>query len=508
MLGTSLEALIGRMRSQYGFPEASTKGFLRGKEVINAAIAWMFTDIPDRLLAQEWQMRLEPPIEVTGHIDPDDPRVLLAIGNQSTIPQDGTTSGRWIEIYDEDAGQWVLRRVQKVSWIVGTLNAYIVMDEGWKELDVDVTARILTLEYTYPPDMAKIHSIWYSPSTGTFRKLRGLTPEQSVAMRLGAGWRSVGVPMCYGRGSTVQLPTPRTTVTGTVTIPNPDDYTGRWGWDTGAVERNSTYNGQRYGAAGTFRYYACLGWGRRPWLHPTKGWNYLAPRYIGAPTTVSADFTTTWGAGMIRLNLPDMAYALGFGPTSTLKSFDRSGFEWWIFRARVASQDPDDAGNHAYAPRVEADEVPYLLAVQDVEDTTFEDRGDFDPPDRFFALGDFHGHPSFTLDKLPSDAKDILIRGVRRAPILEYKTDVPPLPSELIDLIMPLAASIGIGRRSNEPKTESPYFMEYKDKVRALIDREATMGTEDPSAGNGISTTPTTSMFPFAGSFLGGIRSL
>ena len=505
MHGTSLEALVQRMRDHYGFPEDSTKGFKRGKALINSALAWMFTDVPDRLLFQEWRLRLEKPVDIAGHVDAADPRVIRVTDAIDVLPQDSTQSGRWIEIQDTDTGEWVQRRVQKVTWIIGTFDAYLVMDEGWKELDVDVTARVFTLEYPYPPDLAKLHAVYYSASTGLFRPLNGLNPEQSVRMRLGAGWRSIGVPMSYGRGSTSQLPTPRVAIDGEVAVPDPDDYTVRWGYDDAGVEHRDTYVGTRYGTAGTFRYYACIGWGRRPWLHPTKGWNYLAPRYIGAPTEVSADLTTTWGGGLIRLKLPDMAYALGFGPVSDLRSFARSGFEWWIFRARVACEDPDAAGNHAWAPRVEADEVPYLLAVQDIEDNTFLDRGDYDPPDRAFPMGDYHGQPSIVLDKLPSDTKDLLLRGVRRAPILEYKTDVPPIPAELIDLILPLAMSFADGRRSNDPDKESKHFAIYKDRLRALLDREGSIGTEDATAGNRISTS-TVASFPFAGSFLGGVR--
>lgn len=512
MLDISRKGLIKRCRDMYATPEDSAKGRLRGAGALNAALAWIYTNVPERLLAQEWRFRLEKPLEGTGDIDADDAKVLevtfATTAERDLYPQDGTLSARWIEIQDPDTGTWVQRRIRMLYWVAGipTATIRIVMNEAWSVAGVtDLSYRIYTLEYPYSNEWARITQMFYNPDDGLARELLAFTPQDAIAARIGSGWRSVGLPTRYGRGSTFQMPTPHRAPDVAVAIPAGGDNTQRWGYDSGGAEHGQALvSGQYYEAAGTFRYYACLGWGRRKWLHPTYGASFLAPFYISAPAPVTSDVTTTWAGGKITLTLPDMSYVLGFGPRNDLHSFQHSGFEWWIYRARVATEDPTSGTNHAWAKRPEDDEIPYLLTVIPVDSglqtTTLEDRGDHGPPDRNMPLGDHFGHPSFFFDRLPADVKDILVRGIRRPPVLEHDSDVPPVPMEISDLILPLMASILVSRRSNEPDQESTYYKQYLDKVKTMVDREGIMGPEILLMGNALSTGVQRS--PYAGTFM------
>lgn len=499
MYGMNRKAIVQRVHDLYGVVENSVAGRARGAAAVQAAVAYMYSNLPDRLLMRDFVLATEPPISkgqtgspsggsyATFHVDPDDTKVLIYDGNAADFPLDGTRDGRWIEVYDTVSAQWVQRRVRRFAAAIeglGTTTAFVVLDEPWiRSTDTDLNWRLFTMEYPYPVEMARLVNAWWSPYDGRGRPLDPLLPQEIQRIALQGGWRVQGPPSRAGTGATFQLPPPHATpqVEVVKTIGSK-----LWGYANGTVEHGSTFAGERYNAAGTFIYYACLGWGRRLHYHPAAGRGVVMPWYLSPPSLPSEPVTTTWGEGLIRVTMPDVSYIYGFNTDSTKRSFNNSGLDWWIFRARTATEDPTSASNHAHAKVVENDSVPYMLTPISVEAMPLEDAGQYNP-DRLLVLPDMASQPSIMLDTLPNEVATVLLKGIPRVRPLEHDTDVPPVPADLIDgLLLPLVAAFLVSKRANDPMTESVYFKQYIEGVSRLTENEAVMAPGPVTMGNAL----------------------
>ena len=498
MFDLSRKALRDRFRTLYGAVEKSAKGDDRLNTFINNALAQLWSDIPDRYKMTEFCFRFEPS-QSWGYLDcdPQDPRTMLInMGVTSSadfiaMASAGTLAGRWIEIQEastDGSGKWIQRRIRSAEATLGPIEYRIVLDEPWvNTTDSGLSYRIYTREYPLPATISKLKSVTYDDGvSNAYSPIRVIGPTEVDRIATLVSRRVTGVPMECGPGSAFALPTPRFTATAELTsgaLPH------KWGYDDGGTEHGSGLPTAKYGAAGTFSYIACLGWGRRPWLHPTKGWGFYAPFYLSPPCLPSSSVTTSWGGGAAKLTLVDADYIFGFGQDTSLRSYQGSGLEWWIFRARTATQDPADAANHAAHKYIEADGVYYLWNVTPVSNYVVYDTGALDPVDRDFPVQDTHMQGSLVFDVLPSDVRDVRVRGYRRMVPLEHDADVPPVPQEFIDAFMPLLASYMVGRREGEPDRESAYWKMYCREISKYGAEEGLTGAEDTTMGYALPQT-------------------
>lgn len=429
--------ILSQLTTRTAQPERGQTGTRRLVTHANAALRHIWGRLPRNLTREEVRFELEMPYSTgTLQVHESDAHVLVLIDQPAgTLPLDGRLSARWLEVQRE--GQWIQRRIREVFGGVvykGTARDQIVIDEPWENLtDTGMAYRIWTAEYPYDGDVRDVSDLVIAPESGGTIPLELLASSLDIERFVG-GWRATGRPSAAAKGSAFQLPAPHYTP-GVALTPNPTDPQ-KWGYDDAGVERGSAYGaGQTYGPAGTFSYRVCHGWGRRKWLHPTKGSGLLRPFYISSPSPASAQQATTWGASGINVGTPDVDYVYGFGNDPTLPSFGHSGIEKWFFRARHATQ-PEGAGNNAAETTAEADEVYYLCCVTDASTKLWRDKGQFDPVDRWHPLRDHHGHQHIKFDKISTDRGHVRMIVSRRPLTMDFDADAPNIPVEALEVLL------------------------------------------------------------------------
>lgn len=490
-LGSSLADIREEFKIRFGYPERGDTGKFRLNKAVNDAIRYLVGDMPESLMREDYRFSLELPRDgLTFSIDTVDPRVAILTSHPAgTLTMDGSLSARWVEFYERE--RWVQRRIREVIQIPGTpLDDAIVIDEPWDTLgETGLSGRIYTAGYPYPADVQKIRQVVIDPEDNESPTPHLLLPRQMTNARLAMGWRETGRIEGVGRGPFYQMPGPHYAPVAYLDKPAGDNTTQQWGWDPVniGIEHSSTFVGARYEAAGTFSYIVCHGWGRLPWLHPTKGKGFLAPFYVSAPSAASNVATTTWGAGRVILTTPNVSYIHGFGGDTSYVSTDRSGIEKWIFRARTATETVG-VSNHAEHTNLENDGVYYLVGVTPGWQTTFYDQGNWGPPDKFFPLKRHNGHHHVVFDRQPSETHDVLLDVIRRPPTLEHDADVPGLPAECYDAMLYLMAAMLTGDKDGHLDRKSFYFKEYERERDRLIDLKGIpeMGVSDFQDGLGI----------------------
>jgi hypothetical protein len=504
----NLSDLCEGIRAKTGYPERGQTGTDRLKAALNYALRHIWGDMPEVMLAERLRFALEPVYssEVYGEATKDalDNHVFTIAGNAFTGIDVGLLRGRWIELQNAD-GEWIQRRVQDVYY----LNfqefdfTYIIIDEPWiSNAVVTLPWRIWTAEYPYPADVQKVRRCIIDPDGSSRDITPALYPAEMDAQRLGTGWRAEGDPDFYGSGKFFQLPAPHykpTVCLANVVPVEPPPFDYVWGYEgympLGLQHNSGIAGGHLYGAAGTFSYVICHGWGRRKWLHPTKGWAYLAPFYLSAPSMPSDSISTVWAGAGIGISSPNLASWYGFGENELYASYEHCGLEKWIFRARHATETmPVGAFHPALSMQAGAvaDSVYYLWRVIEGNATdglgnyTTWDVGDSDPPDRQYPLKDFHGHLALVFDRTPTDEKQMALSVVRRPPSLMHDTDVPNIPPECIEALIALASAYLTGERDGDMDRKSYYYAEYLNQIRRFKKIYAQPGFAKPGFGDGI----------------------
>lgn len=484
----SLKDLIDITRHRTSYPERGEAGDERFRVILNEALRELWGEIPEAYKLTTWRFKTGEVYDFVAESDATDPHVFLA--PTGTLPTDGTCSGRWLEV--KRGNLWVQRRVLEVyEEDVLLKKIIIVLEEPWDTLgETDLTCRLWTAEYPYPADAEAVTRLVWRPELGGGTPIKqAVFPDQLDQVRHGAGWRSTTEePEYYSSGHFLQLRTPRYTPTaGYLGSGEQIPATSRWGYDIAGIERTAATN-PFFGAAGTFSYIEVPVWGRWPWLHPTHLRNgSLPPFYVGAPSLPTSQVTTTWGGWAIRVESPDLHYLMGFGQDQTLLSYQHAGYEKWVFRARHATQSPTGAGNNAAKKLLEADGVYYLWRIFPGYTTSYEDRGDFDPPDRDFPLRPFHGHQAIRFSEIPDGGQDVLMTYRQRPPVLEHSADVPRIHPECLDAALLLAYSILLGERDGDPERKADYYRAYREKLAKLKASVALPAFVVPEFGNGIS---------------------
>lgn len=512
----NLSDLREAVRVKTGYPERGATGTTRLTKVLNYALRHMWGEMPEGLLKSQHRFMLEPPITGQADIHFDDRFTWLVPASIAApvLAVDNTLSARNFEVqldgvwYQFRIRQVVRMQVRRVSGGPLVLMDVIVVDKPWfNGTSTNLPFRIYTDGYPYPADIQKVRTLVYNPEVEPRELPVSLHPEEMARMRLGYGWRNQGRIEFAASGDFFQLPAPHyTPVLGTA-----DNQP--WGYDDALVERGFAYVGKRYGAAGTFSYIVCHGWGRLPAqyagvLDPSSSPDVvgdqpgrLLPFYLSSPSVASEQKTVTWGSDGIKITLPDIGYQHAQTNNATFPSYKKSGVEKWIFRARHATQSPADITNNADVKNLESDGVYYLWQVVDGSTTTVVDKGQGDPVEKEYPLKDFHGHFHIRFDKAGDSKVPILMYTVRRPPTLQYETDAAAIPPECFEALTELAASYLVGDRDGAMDRKSAYYQSYLNELNRLRRLYSFPGYAQGPFGDGLNSRP-------RGMYIGGpIRS-
>lgn len=477
----NLSDLREAVRIKTGYPERGATGTTRLNKALNYALRHMWGEMPENLLKSQHRFMLETPISGITKIHFDDRFAwLVPLVGGPALALDGTLNARNFEVQKD--GVWYQFRIRDiVLYSEGgegpmPLVQYfaIIVDKPWSNgTDSNLPFRIYTDGYPYPADVQKIRTIVYNPEVEPRELPVSLHPEEMARMRLGYGWRNQGRIEFAASGDFFQLPAPHY-------APVAESVTNEhlWGFDDTLVEHDAAYPGRRYGAAGTFSYIVCHGWGRLPSqyhgvadpLSPDVVGDQpgrLLPFYISSSSKASAQVTTEWGVNAVRITLPDVGYQHAQTNNATFPSYQRSGVEKWIFRARHATQ-PPVAANHADVKELESDGVYYLWKVVSGDTTVVYDQGQADPVERQFPLKEFHGHFHIRFDKAGDSKVPILMYTVQRPPTLEYETDAAAVPPECFEALTELAASYLTGDRDGALDRKNAYYQSYLNELNRL----------------------------------------
>lgn len=469
-LSPNIETLYASFRDVTGYPDRGAVGKQRFVRCLGLALTQIYQDGPRSQLTEEWRFRSEPPIEAgTVSVHEDDNKVIvLTSGAIGDWPTDRTRDGRWIEI-EISSGRWIQRRIQEIfraNYLQLGEHAMLTLDKPWPNTtDADMNYRIYTLDYPYPYGVRGIEWLIRRPESPEQGEFPYMPREVVRAHKLGRNWRTIDKPSFATRGDAFVLQPPR--LQPEVSVQDAQANTEKWGFDpSSGIERGNGVSGEIFGPAGTFSYRVCVGWGRRdPATCPTWEAGEAMPFWLSSPSQASGQISTTWGAGRIQIDLPDMDYSHGYQINNSLPSWSRSGLEFWIFRKRHATQDPAAAGNNCDVPRVELSSHYELWKVVDAGTTQVFDQGDQDPVDRRFPLSAWG--PQFTLrfDALESEAVDWLVGLIREPVAPENDSDIVNLPPGGMVPVLWLTAAYMASRRLGDLATESSYYSQY---VRSL----------------------------------------
>ena len=478
---------------QTGYPEQGPSGQARLNRALDAAMLRVTKDLPDRLARFSLFTRTQATVTLSGwRAHATDPYTLnLFTTDTSLLPIDGTWDARPVDILRSDGTHQIVmaREVAFVVDLVDPANTryILVLDRPWpRPAETDIQCSFFCNQVALPGDCHKVHRVQLTP-WGTGRALNAIRNRQEITTLLfRQGITTPRRPEWCAQGDFFQLRSPHETPAVAV-VADPDN-TQKWGRDYLGTEHGSAYAGDHYEAAGTFSYCYCLVWGRAPQpyrLHAgttggtsgltTRGSNQ-APWYISAPSTPSAQVTTTWGGGMVKITTSNQHFIEGYGVNTGADSYNRSGLEKWIFRARHATQSPTAAGNNAQYKRLEDDGVYYLWRIVDAGEEVTADRGDSGPVDRQFPLTNFHGHQHLMLDTRPNLAEDLLIELDRRPVGFTYDTDVSPVDPDCNDLLVAAIQEQLQGDRDGSLERKNFYRQVYAEKLAALRRRNTMMG--------------------------------
>ena len=548
MFGT-LADIRNELRVRLGLPERGDSGDARLDTMINMALRQIWSEMPKALLSKEHRFMMQPALTPmtrasTGYTkvnearyDPNDPRVLKvnvysqsgyvgssapAYVTDTLLATDGTHSGRTIELNIN--GTYHYRKIQSIYsdgpspvtrnesdggvTTYAVYDQYIVLNEPLPTSVEDFQPfayRLLCEEYPYPDDVQQVLDVIIDPENNPHPLLESTFQNQQYNYRATLGYRNEGRPETYTRGSFFQLPAPsyKPEVENTKTVSQ------RWGFD-GKIELNSDNTGVDFnaGTAGSFKYIVVHVWGRQPdynvqFVHNKNVQNTatekqaieLKPFYRSGASVPSEEISTKWGAKAITIKTPNIDYVYGYGSVPASKSYEKFGYEKYIFRSRltvdneIATLAPAGSlGPHSSVQNVEADSKFYLLAIIPGYQTEFVDNGSYDPVSKSFPLEAFNGHFHIKFDRQPTEAKPVLMRTYSRPPLLRFSSDTPRLPPDCYDALYALTASYLVGDRDGEPARKSLYFQEYQAHLKRLRKTYNVAGHQVGSFGNGLST--------------------
>ena len=220
------------------------------------------------------------------------------------------------------------------------------------------------------------------------------------------------------------------------------------------------------------------------------------PWYISAPSKPSDLVSTNWpvwgelgvlsppeNGEAITIETPNVDYLYGFSHDHRAPSYNCSGLEKWIFRARFST---DKSGRSIHGDNHEDDGIYYLWRCVDGHETEIVDRGEYDPVDRRYQLKDFMGHYHIRFNKRPTQEDTFLLSVLRRPPTLNYDTDTPRIPPECYPCIIELACSYLVGDRDGDLKRKSTYYDAHLIELQKLKRMYSFSGHEKPSFSDGL----------------------
>jgi hypothetical protein len=490
----NLGGLREDLRIRTGLPEEGDSGKTRANRVLNYALREFFGDLPHMFEREEFRFQLgQKYSDSTLDVCPTDARVFrLTSVDITLLPTSGILTGRWIDITDT-AGKVHRKRICKVATLnTGTLwgdgsivHLIITVDTPWiNATDTQLAYVAFTLEYPLPPDWREVSEVYRLDGSSAPRALTHVYPEELERLLLTDDWLAEGTVERWSRGDFAQIRAPHDTPTiaqAVFAAPAASDPNKvlAWGWDSAGTPllHGAAGTAPPYEAAGTFDYCYCLGWGYLDLTptfrdldsrEPTPTAYTPRPFYISAPSLPSGEVTVEWQGPCPQVTSVDQDLTAHYTGPITGPSYHMSGLQKWWFRRRTAVQAspvaPLPVNSH-----VEADKEWYLFRIDTGYDTLFSDKGDWGQPVIDYPLKEFAGHQTIRFDKIPNDGNvTIIVRGRRLPDRLKLDSDMARCPTDCMDAIVYLAASILVGERGADMKKAGEYRALYELAVKKL----------------------------------------
>ena len=466
------------VKDRTGYPGNGPTETARLNREIQAGFLQVTKDLPSALERVEMRLKTQAEVTSTGWYNPAADAYLLKLDNTNAdlFANDGTWDARWVDVLKAD-GTHVICRIRKLQYIIPLAAAafwILVIDKPWPTLgETGLVIRLFCDRIALPADAQRVYSVIFSPDLTPRTPMCIAKHNELKQIRHNQAFNRSYRPNFVAPGDTYHLRAPHDTPTIS-TIQEPTNAQ-KWGYDSGGIERGSAYNGQRYGAAGTFQYWYCLVWGRQVIPERAHGGSQdgvraggqaiRMPYHISPPCLASASATATWGGSYLQITSANQSYVEGYNNDPNLESYNRSGLEKWWFRARTATENPATGSNHADQKYIEADSIPYLWRITPASETTTIDRGDSDPVDRSFPLTHFAGTRFLEIECSPSVAEDVLIELDRRPEMIQFDSDVLPLDPRCHDLIIAWMKMAMLGDRDSSLERISFFDRQYNEKL-------------------------------------------
>ena len=446
----------------------------------------------------------------------------LPVGTAGAVvwPVDRSWDGRQIEIQDAN-GVYHRNRIRTIQTVQDT-TVRISVEKPWDFTTFGVgpfNFRVYTTEYALPDDTIAINSLRFYDEAQNY-PLAAMTQDQaeSVAYELPRAQTSSGIPRYFYRRKHRKIEGPARPPVAASAL-------------TAALGPPNTYwLGPE--PPGSFQYKLTYTWGKRdvefrnvglsffagneaPWLHTTD-FNFALnatgvaeagtnrgreARYESAPSPASATVANGIVAQAndrtaIKVNIPDIEYALGFsmkgriwdGAASSAWERTSHGMSGWhvrIWRRRLTVDwdkytTQDDAATPGgqtvdtleVGQTLEFKDDFYLLAemkIDDGNDGVFYDRGEL-VPDYNRRLRDVHGYETIQFYPLPDNRYEADLRIVRRPQKLVDESDTIEVHAEALEAFICRVTAIAYEAEGNSAKKKDS-LKDYEHHLKTVKKR-------------------------------------
>lgn len=286
----------------------------------------------------------------------------------------------------------------------------ISLERPWRNVtDTGITYRIINDEYTFPDDLIELKNANLFEDSNTYPRplqVSGQARAEWVAYPHNTDFQTSGPPRILFRREyqTLKAPTHAPVLEAL---------------ETAWVGPEPT---------GSFDYLITYVWGTQEiWSHApgpetqtslTPQVERYEPYWESSPSEISNEVDSSTDTVILRLNLPNIDFTLGFGDAASAR-YGKSGVRKRIYRRRKSTSDLS----------IEAPNTFFLLDEVDGLTTTYDDDGSI-TPDYRRPLREVHGYQTFRLYPRPSRRYQLVLRMIRRPLPLTDDADSPVLTSD------------------------------------------------------------------------------
>jgi hypothetical protein len=454
-----LQARVCRMLS-YAPDKRDKVAIAAINDAINIALQEFAAELPVALLPGEHTVEVRKEYKSSSTLtlsSTADPWVLATPSGTTTadLPLDNTYDGQELEVGDGDT----LQRFQvRAIWYASTI-IYVALDRPCGITYTNAPFRLRQVTIPFPEDITHI--------LDGYRYRYGGGP---IVVHTAYDERVANPPTVYRvaarvsalhRGQHFQVPAPTRAPQATL-MDDPDVWVG--------LE-----------PPGTFVYSYTVGYGWRSGDDATpNGFPQVLWESSPSPDGQEVEVPSS-GSSAVKLELPNIAWPVNFDPAVASLRTGKSGLFKLVYRARKTVT----GSASTYRTKIEAPDVPQLIAIVADKTTTWVDNGSVtpDPARRRPRSGGYYRyHPN-----VPSIEDDRFTFRVLRTPA-PLLTDQDAVPAVAIadPVILDLAAyrvSLGIGKCLEQGAAAYARWQMAVPKIRAALQHSSGVVTPEPYTG-------------------------